>query len=260
MLSASTQAEIRKASGRTLCLVIPTYNENENISKIVSRTQNLRKSLPLDLTLIVVDDSSSDGTAETVKEMMRQVKGLKLIERPKPLGIGSAYVDGFAYALAECGADYCGEMDADLQHPPEVLLEMCEMAEKGIDVVVASRYVKGGGSIGWSSGRRFVSKSANLISKLFIRAPIADSTSGFRVISARAIKGLLQTKLSSKGYAFQIESLYVYKKLGLSFGEVPYVFEERKAGETKLRWKEMARFAYVAMKIGIFGMRTGNEK
>lgn len=256
MLSATTQKQLTE----NLSVIIPTYNERENVGKIIPRTDSLRNSLPFDLNLIVVDDNSSDGTAQVVKEMMLKSKKIKLIERPEPLGIGSAYVDGFAYALVHCGSAYFGEMDADLQHPPEVLIEMCKLAEKGIDVVVASRYIEGGGSLGWSFTRRIVSKAANLIARIFIRAPIKDSTSGFRVMSARAIKGLLQTDLSSKGYAFQIESLYVYKKLGLSFAEVPYVFEERRAGETKLRWKEMARYAYVATKLGIFGLSPKRRK
>jgi dolichol-phosphate mannosyltransferase len=99
-----------------------------------------------------------------------------------------------------------------------------------------------------------VSKGANGFSRVFIRAPVKDSTSGYRLLSSRAIKGLLGYELSSKGYSFQIESLYVYRKIGMTFAEVPYTFEERKAGETKLKWKEMVRFALVAMKLGIVGM------
>jgi dolichol-phosphate mannosyltransferase len=241
---------VRKKIG----LVVPTYNEGGNIDILLTRLIRVRTSLPMDLTIIVVDDNSQDGTADSVKQMMQNDQGVRLIQRPKPTGIGSAYLEGFEYGLTQCSSDYLGEIDADLQHPPEVLTEMAKLADKGIDVVVASRYLPGGGSSGWSLKRRIVSRAANLWSRLFIRAPVKDSTSGFRLLSARAIRGLLQYELSSKGYAFQIESLYVYRKLGMTFAEVPYTFEERKVGETKLKWKEMVRFAWVAMKRGMMGM------
>jgi dolichol-phosphate mannosyltransferase len=179
-----------------------------------------------------------------------------LIERPGLLGLGSAYLDGFSFAFATQESDYFGEMDADLQHPPETLIEMSRVANSGIDVVIASRYIKGGGSVGWSLGRRIVSKSANLLAKICIRAPASDLTSGYRILSARAIAGLLATKMSAKGYAFQIESLYVYRKMKVSFRDVPYLFEERKSGETKLHWKEMAKFAGAALRLGIFGLNV----
>ncbi len=244
-----------------LCLIIPTYNERENIQQVISRIQALRDNLTLDLCLIVVDDGSSDGTSQIVKQIMERYDNLHLIERPDLLGIGSAYLDGFAFGLAtEYMAEYFGEIDADLQHPPEILLGMTEAAKEGADVVVASRYVKGGGSVGWSLGRRIVSRSANYLARICVRAPIVDSTSGFRILSLKAIKGLLETRLSTKGYAFQIESLYLYKKMNLTFSEVPYLFEERKSGKTKLDWKEMVRFAGTAIRLGIFGMNARRDQ
>jgi dolichol-phosphate mannosyltransferase len=253
--TTTTTQDLRgQDQSRKLCLVIPTYNEKENIAKLISRVQALRDKLALQLNLVIIDDGSTDGTIEIVKNIMENSDNLRLIERPALLGIGSAYLDGFAFALAEVGSDYLGEMDADLQHPPETLIEMCNVAKQGVDIVIASRYIKGGGSVGWSLARRIVSRSANLLAKICTRTPTSDLTSGFRVMSARAIRGLLETKLSTKGYAFQIESLYVYKKMNMVFSEVPYFFEKRKSGETKLDWKEMAKFAGVAIKLGIFGL------
>jgi dolichol-phosphate mannosyltransferase len=243
---------------KRLCLVIPTYNEKENIGKILRRLDSIKDSLRFGLDVLVVDDNSSDGTADIVREMMRELPYVKMLNRPGLLGIGSAYLDGFGLGLSELNSDYFGEMDADLQHPPEVLVEMCKTAiSENADVVIASRYVEGGGSKGWSLGRRIVSKGANILARLCIKVPVSDATSGFRVLSVRAIRALLESKISTKGYAFQIESLYVYKKIGMTFAEVPYVFEERKAGETKLRLKEMVRFASVALRLGIFGMNVG---
>jgi dolichol-phosphate mannosyltransferase len=246
--------DVKTPSKKKLCLIIPTYNEKENILELISRIQAFQSKLSLGLNLIVVDDGSNDGTPEIVKQRMANFDNLQLIERPRLLGLGSAYLDGFAFALAIHDSDYFGEIDADLQHPPETLIEMSKAASAGADVVIASRYVKGGGSLGWSLGRRIVSKSANLLAKACIRAPASDLTSGFRIMSARAIGGLLKTKLSTKGYAFQIESLYVYRKMNMTFSEVPYLFEQRKSGETKLRWKEIAKFAGAALKLGIFGL------
>ncbi len=249
------ERESKVKNRKSLCLVIPTYNERENITNLLVKMEDLRISLPLDLTIVVVDDNSEDDTADAVREAMRKSERIKLIERPEPLGIGSAYVEGFKYGLEMCKCDYLGEMDADLQHPPEALLRMCEAAVKGKDVVIASRYIEGGGSSGWSFSRRLASRSANLLSKIFIRAPVADATSGFRILSAKAIYGLFEFELSSKGYAFQVESIYIYHKLGMSFTEVPYVFEERRVGKTKLRAKEMLRFAFTVVRLGIFGVR-----
>src|SRR5487761_1521248 len=252
MESESTQHTPRYVRPRKLCLIIPTYNEKENIAKLVSRVEDLRDKLPLELSLIVVDD----GTFEVVRQIMEKFDNLRLIKRPSLLGIGSAYLDGFAFGLASDRSDYFGEMDADLQHPPEVLIEMSKAANEGADVVVASRYLKGGGSVGWSFTRRMVSRSANYLARICVRAPVSDLTSGFRIMSNKAISGLLQTKLSTRGYAFQIESLYVYKKMNMTFSEVPYFFEERKSGATKLHWIEMARFAGTAIKLGLFGLKV----
>lgn len=243
----------------SLCVVIPTYNEEENIAKVISRLDSIRNTIDFQLSIVVVDDNSCDLTRESVTKIAESINSVYLLERPSLLGIGSAYLDGFAFALFQNKPDYYGEIDADLQHPPEVLVDMCRLAERGIDVIVASRYLKGGGSVGWPLRRRIVSKAANFVSRICVKAPIADSTSGFRMISSRAVKGLLSAHLSTKGYAFQIESLYMYRKLGMSFAEVPYVFQERKSGKTKLKWKEMGRFAVVAFRLAIFGKKVNRS-
>ncbi|HYB04163.1 MAG TPA: polyprenol monophosphomannose synthase [Nitrososphaerales archaeon] len=247
--------ESRTKTKLLLCQVIPTYNEVQNIPVLVDRIEKLRENLPFDLQIIVVDDNSSDGTSDKVKELKDRFRNIQLIQRPGLMGLGSAYMDGFAYSISNFNADYVGEMDADLQHPPEVLNEMVKRASEGIDVVVASRYIPGGGATDWSFSRRLVSRGANLLTKVFLRVPVKDATSGYRLISQRAIKGLFEYQLSSKGYSFQVESLYAYKKLKMSFAEVPYQFEIRKAGETKLNRKEMWRFFRTTVKTGIFGLK-----
>lgn len=207
---------------------------------------------------MIVDDNSSDGTAARVKDLQKKYDNVFLLERPSLLGIGSAYTDGFAYAISNFNVDYVGEIDADLQHPPEVLVEMAIVAATGKDVVIASRYIKGGGSRDWTLSRRIVSRGANLLTKLFLRIPVADSTSGYRVISRKAIEGLFGYQVSSKGYSFQVESLYAYKKSGVTFAEVPYKFEVRKAGRTKLNRKEIWQFAKTTVRTGILGLKKKN--
>jgi dolichol-phosphate mannosyltransferase len=251
--------ETRTKTKLLLCQVVPTYNEVENIPVLVERIENLRSTLAFDLMIVVVDDNSTDGTADKVKELMKKYDNIKIIQRPGLMGLGSAYMDGFAYSLSNFNADYVGEMDADLQHPPEVLSEMVKKASEGIDVVVASRYVEGGGSTDWTFSRRLVSRGANLLTKIFLRVPVKDATSGYRLVSQRAIKGMFSYKLSSKGYSFQVESLYAYKKLKMTFAEVPYKFETRKAGETKLNTKEMWRFFRTTIKTGILGLKKKEQ-
>ncbi len=222
---------------------------------MVERIESIRNQLPFDCRLVIVDDNSSDGTADKVKELQKKYDNISLVQRPSPSGIGSAYKDGFAYAISNFCADFLGEIDADLQHPPEVLVDICKVAATGIDVVIASRYAKGGGSKDWTLGRRMVSRGANILTKLFLRTPVADSTSGYRIISRKAVDSLFEYTVSSKGYSFQVESLYAYKKSGMTFAEVPYMFEIRKSGKTKLNKKEMWQFAKTTVKTGILGLK-----
>ena len=239
---------------KVLCEIIPTYNEAENIEVLISKVEEIRDKIPYELKLLVVDDNSTDGTPDIVKRTMKSFDNIDILQRPVLAGIGSAYVDGFRHSIANYQADYLGEIDADLQHPPDVLIQMCE-ASKQKDVVVASRYVRGGGSANWSLSRRILSKAANILTKLFLRIPVSDSTSGFRVLSRPAVEALLSYRVSSKGYSFQVESLYAYKKSGMTFAEVPYVFQIRQAGKTKLNWKEVVRFAGITIKTGVLGLK-----
>lgn len=239
-------------------LILPTYNESENISYLIERIQTIRTQLPYDLILVVVDDNSRDGTADVVKSLMNKYNNIRLIQRPNPSGLGSAYMDGFRYCLNIIGANFIGEMDADLQHPPEALVRMCEESMRK-DVVLGSRYIGGGSAEGLSVSRKVVSKGANILTKIFLRLPVKDATSGFRIIRSRAARGLLDYKVSAKGYAFQVESLYIYKKLGMTFSEVPFSFEERKAGNTKLNSKEILRFVVTTIQTGIFGIKQSPD-
>lgn len=238
-----------------LSVVLPTYNESGTIEELIERLERLQPSLGLALAIVVVDDNSSDGTAGLVKTLKDRYTNISLIQRPRPSGLGSAYLDGFSYSLNALKADYFGEMDADLQHPPETLARMCEVARNGSDVVLASRYIPGGNSPGLSFSRKLVSKGANTLTRNVLRVPVRDATTGFRVLSTRAVLSLFDYEVSAKGYAFQVESLYVYKKSGMTFSEVPFSFGSRKAGETKLNSKEIIRFFVTTIRTGIFGLK-----
>lgn len=239
----------------TLCQVIPTLNEGNTIAVLIEKLEELRNKLPFELKLVVVDDNSTDGTIEKIKDLQMKYDNLSLVQRPLPSGIGSAYLDGFSFSIKTFNPEFLGEIDGDLQHPPEVLIEMSRLAAKGVDVVVASRYVAGGGAADWNFGRKLVSRGANLLTKIFLRIPVKDSTSGYRILSRRAIDALSGYIVSSKGYSFQVESLYAYKKSGMSFAEVPYNFEIRRSGRTKLNRKEMWTFAKTTVWTGLFGLK-----
>ena len=238
-----------------LSLVLPTFNECGTIGELIERIEATRTKLPVELAIVVVDDNSNDGTANIVKSLKNKYSNISLIQRPSPSGLGSAYLEGFNFSMNALNADFFGEMDSDLQHPPETLIAMCNSLEKNYDVVLASRYIPGGSTGGFSLARKLVSKGANLLARLFLRLPVKDATTGFRVISARSIRSLFDYDLSAKGYAFQVESLYVYKKCGMTFSEVPFAFGARKVGETKLNSKEIFRFAATTIKTGIFGLK-----
>ncbi|MDG7000971.1 MAG: polyprenol monophosphomannose synthase [Nitrososphaerota archaeon] len=244
-----------RGSRKTLCQVIPTLNEGDTIALLIERLEILENQLPFKLKLVIVDDNSTDGTIDRINELQAKYGNLSLVQRPAPSGIGSAYLDGFSYSIKNFDPEFLGEIDADLQHPPEVLIEMSKMAAIGVDVVIASRYVKGGGAADWTFGRKLVSRGANLLTKIFLRIPVKDSTSGYRILSRKAIDALLGYRVSSKGYSFQVESLYAYKKSGMSFAEVPYNFEIRRSGRTKLNRKEMWTFAKTTIRTGIFGLK-----
>jgi dolichol-phosphate mannosyltransferase len=228
-----------------VCVVVPTYNERENIQALVQATKNAQLS---GLTLLFVDDSSPDGTAEEVRQVAESRPWVKILVREKKQGIGSAYQDGFKEAISETSATILVEMDADLQHPASVLPKLVEALAKGADVAVASRYVEGGGISGLSLWRRMISGGANAYARKVLRLPVRDATSGFRAYTRRAAEELIRSRLPAKGFEFQVAALYVLKR-SCKIVEVPYVFETRKAGKSKLGLWDTIRFFFAVMRI-----------
>ena len=210
-----------------LLVVIPTYNEVANIAVLVPR---IFKWIP-DVSVLVVDDSSPDGTAQAVRELQRNYSALHLIERDEKSGLGSAYREGFAWGLAR-GFDALVEMDADLSHRVRDLAKMLQAKGSGVDLVIGSRWITGGAISNWSKGRELLSRSANRYVQFTLNLGVKDATSGFRIYSAEILRRI--TGITSEGYSFQIEMTRAVRKLGGVIAEVPITFRERSSGVSKM--------------------------
>ncbi|MFW5941091.1 MAG: polyprenol monophosphomannose synthase [Chloroflexota bacterium] len=214
-------------------IVIPTYNEANNLTQLATQLMNL----PLKrLHLLIVDDNSPDGTGHVADALQECLKGIHVLHRARKSGLGSAYLDGFRYALAY-GADYVIQMDADFSHSPQHIPQMIRRARK-YDVVVGSRYVTGGTvDPRWSWWRHGLSRWAN---QIYVRAilglDVADATAGFKCWSRPALEAVLRQPISSSGYIFQVEMAYLAQKLALRVLETPIYFEDRRIGQSKMSW------------------------
>lgn len=212
-------------------VIIPTYNEKENIAGIVSAIFALNKNYHV----LVIDDGSPDGTAGMVREMqaMHPLE-LFLEERKGKSGLGTAYIHGFKWALAR-NYRYIFEMDADFSHSPEDLERLYDACHKGAaDVAIGSRYVKGGGTVNWPRNRIWLSKGGSLYTRLITLMPVKDTTAGFMCYKREVLDAMNLNELHFLGYAFQIEMKYAAWKLGFKIVEVPIVFEDRKHGTSKM--------------------------
>ncbi len=216
---------------KRMIVVLPTYNERENLPLMVEALHGL--GLP-GLEVLVVDDNSPDGTGELAEELRRQHAGtLHVAHRPRKMGLGPAYIDGFGRALA-LGADYVVEMDADFQHDPVTLREFRRWIEE-YDVVVGSRYIRGGSVVPhWSLWRKLLSRGGNIYARLVLGLRVHDPTGGFKCFRASALKRLDLGGIRSSGYTFQIEMSYAAQRAGLRVKEVPIHFTDRARGESKM--------------------------
>ncbi len=227
-------------------IVMPTYNEAENIKKVIPSLLQILEESRRHGYLLVVDDSSPDGTAEVVEEIGKKTGKVEVLKRPRKLGLGSAYIDGFKHVIKTMDmVKYVCEMDADGSHPPEILPEMITLAEKeGYDVIIASRYIGRGRWEGKNLIRRIISRGANLLARISTGINVKDLTSGYRVIRLNKLKEVVNmlSELNS-GYVFQVELLYLLHKSGARIGEYPLIFKPRMYGKSKLGKKEIASFA-----------------
>jgi len=216
-----------------ITVVLPTYNEAENLPKLVSALF----SLPLDLSLLVVDDNSPDGTGQIGEELSKEHQGrISILHRAGKLGLRSAYLEGFVKAF-ETGADIVVQMDADFSHDPAVLAEMARQIES-CDVVIGSRYVKGGSlAKRWPLWRKALSAFGNSYARTILNFPLHDVTTGYRMWRRRALEGMPLDRIRSNGYVFLVEMAYVAYLMGYKVTEVPIHFSDRRWGKSKMSFR-----------------------
>ena len=212
-------------------IIIPTYNEKENIEKIILKVF----SLDIDFDILIVDDGSPDGTGEIVKKIQKTYsKNLHIVERTGKLGLGTAYIYGFKWALKN-NYDYIFEMDADFSHNPDDLIRLYKACheEKG-DVAIGSRYIKGVNIVNWPMSRLLMSFFASKYVKIITGMPIQDSTAGFKCYKRSVLEKINLEKIQFVGYAFQIEMKFTAWKYGFNVVEVPVIFTDRQEGASKM--------------------------
>ena len=210
-------------------VIIPTYNEKQNISKLVSKIQSLEIE---GLDILFIDDNSPDGTGDILKSFQKDNPNLKLIEREGKLGLGTAYIMGFKYGL-ENGYDYIAQMDADFSHNPKDLVPLFEEAITH-DWVVGSRYVSGINVVNWPLRRLVLSKGANVYTQIVTGLPIKDGTAGFKCWNRRVLEAIDLDAVKSRGYSFQIEMNFRAWKAGFQCHEHSIVFIDRTVGQSKM--------------------------
>ena len=221
-------------------LIIPTYNEYENIQKLVP----ILFSLPLELHLLVVDDGSPDGTGQLADRLSLEYPGrMNVLHRPGKMGFASAYIQGFQYFL-DLGVDAIGQMDADFSHDPAELVVMAEALE-GCGLVIGSRYISGGSvDRQWSYARRRLSAFGNFYARSILGLPYRDVTTGYRLWSANELAKIPLDRIHSTGYVFLIELAYLAHHLGVPISEVPIYFADRKKGKTKMTFSIQVEAAW----------------
>jgi dolichol-phosphate mannosyltransferase len=210
-------------------IVTPTFNERDNLEPFLA---GVFGAAP-DAHVLVVDDNSPDGTGDLAERIATRDERVKVMHRPSKMGLGSAYLDAFKKGLAE-GYDVLFEMDTDLSHDPRYIPKFLDALDRGADVVIGSRNVPGGGVEGWGPGRHLLSKGGSLYSRLILGLPVHDLTSGYKAFSRRVLETVDLDAVSSEGYSFQVELTFRAVRRGFRVDEVPIVFVDRRAGQSKM--------------------------
>jgi dolichol-phosphate mannosyltransferase len=211
-------------------VIIPTYKEKENIEAMISAVT----SLPVKFDILIIDDNSPDGTADIIKKLQPSNTNLHLIERPGKMGLGTAYLAGFDWAL-DRGYEYIFEMDADFSHDPHDLVRLFKACnDGGADLAIGSRYISGVNVVDWPLSRVLMSYFASIYVRLVTRMKIMDTTAGFKCYRKDVLKNIRSYRIRSVGYGFQIEMKFTAWKLGYKIVEVPIIFTERKQGTSKM--------------------------
>ena len=236
-----------RAPLRRVCVCMPTYNEAQSLPKMIGR---VRAAVP-DADLLVIDDASPDGTGRLADQLASHDDRVQVLHRPGKQGLGPAYLAGFAWAEAR-GYDAVVEIDADGSHQPEQLPALLQAADAGADVVIGSRWIRGGSVHHWPLHRRALSMGANTYARLALGIPVHDSTAGFRVYRLESLRQLLDAEVASQGYCFQIDLTVRAVEQGLRVTEVPIAFVERAEGSSKMN-DAIVREA--VLRVGVWGVR-----
>lgn len=223
----------------TLGLVVPTYNEKDNITVLLDALDMQIQKAGVNITLLIVDDGSPDGTGDIVQEYIDANKypslNLQLKRREGKQGLASAYIQGFQDIMEDC--EYVQSMDADLSHDPKYISPMLEKAQSGYDCVIGSRYVKDGGVKGWGPSRMFISRMGSLYAQMILMTSVRDQTGGFNLYRVDALNVVDLNTIKAEGYLFQIEMKFNFSKNKLRIAEYPIVFVDRVRGASKISKK-----------------------
>ena len=213
----------------SVLVVLPTYNEADNISPMVKTLLDL----PLDLRILVVDDNSPDGTGQLADELALQDSRIEVLHRPGKAGLGAAYSHGFRHALQNTQAQFIVQMDCDFSHDPLVIPQLVKVADSGA-LAIGSRYVEGGGVLNWDLGRRILSRGGSFYASTLLSLPLADVTGGFKCWPRSILVSMDLEHVLSGGYAFQVEMNYRVHLAGYNLKEVPIIFHDRRVGQSKM--------------------------
>ena len=231
-------------------VIIPTYNEKENIEKIIRAVF----SLDGPFSILIIDDGSPDGTGDIVKKLQAEfAEKLFLVEREGKLGLGTAYIEGFKWSL-EHGYEYIFEMDADFSHDPNDLLRLYEACKNGADLVIGSRYINGVNVVNWPIGRVLMSYYASVYVRLITGMKIMDATAGFKCYRRKVLETINLDKVKFKGYAFQIELKFRVWKRGFNIVEVPIIFRDRTEGKSKMSGDIFTEAIFGVLKLRIMSI------
>lgn len=238
-------------------VIIPTYNEKENIESIIDAVSSI--SVPFDI--MIIDDNSPDGTGDIVRGLQEKYKNLHLIAREEKLGLGTAYIRGFKWAL-EKGYDLIYEMDADFSHNPRDLERLYATCMDGVDLAIGSRYISGVNVVNWPLGRVLMSYVASIYVRIITGMKIKDTTAGFKAYKREVLETIDLDNIRSRGYAFQIEMKFTTWKFGFRVKEIPIIFTERQEGASKMSGGifNEALWGVIKMKLRSFSRNYTREK
>jgi dolichol-phosphate mannosyltransferase len=230
-------------------LILPTYNEAENVQAIVTAAGEVLARAAADgFRVLVVDDGSPDGTGRIAEELAAEHEWLQVLHRSEKNGIGPAYLAGFRHAL-ERGAGYVMEMDSDFSHDPADLARLLQAVYDGADLALGSRYVPGGGVEEWGLLRRFISEGGSTYARLVLGLHIKDLTGGFKCFRREVLEAIHFDGVRSQGYAFQVELTYRAARAGFRIVEVPIVFRDRQRGQSKMSWRIAAEAMWLVPRL-----------